>query len=336
MRQSRRHNALIWPAACIAIALLPLLSKAQTASADIVVAADGTGQYTSIQEAISDAPIGLADHWITIRVKPGIYHEMIYVQRERGHIRLVADDPDPANTVITYDLNAKMPGSDGKPIGTFRTPTVYIDADDFTAENITFSNSAGPVGQALALRVDGDRVAFRNCRFTGWQDTILDNRGRHYYDRCDITGAVDFIFGGGNAVYDHCTITQLRDKGGDLTAPSTPQGQQYGLTFLSCRLTGAEGVQPATTGLMRPWRPYGESTFIDCSMDASIKPEGWDTWSGREKTCRAYEYGSVSLADGKPVDISRRASWSHELSKADAANYTLKTIFQDWDPKAAE
>ena len=88
------------------------------------------------------------------------------MQREKRLISLVGDEA--ARTILTYNLNANMLGPDGKIIGTFRTASTFIDADDFTAENLTFENSAGPVGQALAIRIEGDRVAFRKCRFLGW------------------------------------------------------------------------------------------------------------------------------------------------------------------------
>src|SRR6202007_2450744 len=104
-------------------------------------------------------PAGSATNPVLIRIKPGIYKELIYIQREKRFFQLVGTDPE--KTVLTYDLHANMTGPDGKPIGTFRTPSTVIDADDFTAENITFENSAGPVGQALAIRVDGDRQIFR-------------------------------------------------------------------------------------------------------------------------------------------------------------------------------
>ncbi|HEV7844031.1 MAG TPA: pectinesterase family protein, partial [Pyrinomonadaceae bacterium] len=172
---------------------------ARAAQTEIVVAADGSARYKTVQEAIMAVPAGSADNPVIIRIRPGIYKELIYVQREKRFFRLVGEDA--TRTVLTYDLNANLTGKDGKPIGTFRTPSTQIDADDFTAENITFENSAGPVGQALAIRVDGDRVVFRNCRFIGWQDTILLNRGRHYFENCYITGHVDFIFGGATAFF---------------------------------------------------------------------------------------------------------------------------------------
>ena len=268
------------------LTVIGLLGRGQSnGPSDSTVAADGSGQYKTVQEAVNAAPTGSPDHPTIIHLKPGTYKEIIYVQREKRYVRLIGDDPDPAKTVITYGLYANMKGLDGLPIGTFRTPTATIDADDFTVQNVTFENSAGPVGQALAVRLDGDRIKFQDCRFLGWQDTILDNRGRHYYDHCTVTGAVDFIFGGGTAFYDHCDITQLR--GGDLTAPSTPQEQPYGLVFVNCRLQKGPGVQPGVTGLMRPWRGYGMSAFIDCTLDDQINAAGWDAWSGRETTCRA-------------------------------------------------
>src|SRR3712207_915653 len=153
---------------------------AQAAPVELVVAADGSAKYKTVQEAVMAVPAGTAEGPVVIRIKPGTYKELVYVQREKRFFKFVGEDA--SKTVITYDLNANIVGRDGKPIGTFRTPTVQIDADDFTAENITFENSAGPVGQALAVRVDGDRVVFRNCRFLGWQDTILLNRGRHYFE----------------------------------------------------------------------------------------------------------------------------------------------------------
>src|SRR5262249_43762136 len=161
-------------------AFAPLL-HAQRPAADAVVAADGSGDYKTIQEAINAVPQTTSEsHRWLIFVKAGIYREVVYIQREKRFVSLVGEDP--IRTVITYNLNANMLGTEGRPIGTFRTPSVFIDADDFTAENVTFENSAGPVGQALALRVDGDRAVFRNCRFLGWQDTILLNRGRHYFE----------------------------------------------------------------------------------------------------------------------------------------------------------
>src|SRR5215471_17503725 len=204
------------------------------AQSTLTVAADGTGNFKTIQEAINAVPQTTRfDNPAIIHVKPGVYKELIYVQHEKRFVHLVGEDP--AKTVLTYNLNANLVGTDGKPIGTFRTPSTFIDADDFTVENITFESTAGPVGQALAIRVEGDRVVFRNCRFLGWQDTILINRGRQYFENCYITGHVDFIFGAATAWFENCHIHILRD--GYITAASTPPQQPFGFVFSHCKVT---------------------------------------------------------------------------------------------------
>src|SRR5262249_3592377 len=162
------------------------------------------------------------------------YHERVYVQREKRFVSLVGADP--TRVVVSYELHASMTGPDGLPIGTFRTPTVQIDADDFSAENITFENAAGPIGQALARAVDGDRAVFRNSRFVGWQDTILLNRGRQYFEDSFISGHVDFIFGGATAWFEHCRLHVRRD--GYITAASTPDEAPNGFVFANGSITG--------------------------------------------------------------------------------------------------
>ena len=130
-------------------------SLLRAAEISLTVAADGSGDFTSVQAAVMSVPEGRPESPVVIRIKPGRYEEQVYLQREKRFFRLVGEDP--TTTVLTYNLHANMPGPDGKPIGTFRTPSTHIEADEFQAENLTFENSAGAVGQALALRVDGDR-----------------------------------------------------------------------------------------------------------------------------------------------------------------------------------
>src|SRR5437868_2349831 len=302
--------------------------KAQT---ELVVAADGSAKYKSIQEAIMAVPAGSPDNPVIIHIKPGTYKELIYIQREKRFFRLVGENA--FKTILTYDLNANLTGRDGKPIGTFRTPSTQIDADDFTAENITFENSAGPVGQALAVRVDGDRVRFHNCRFLGWQDTILLNRGRQYFENCYIEGHVDFIFGAATAFFERCHIHALKD--GYLTAASTPDNQPFGFVFSHCRITGA--TPEVKTYLGRPWRAYSAVTFLHTEMSAVVRPEGWHNWNfpEREQTARYAEYES----HGPGANPRARVAWSHPLSKAEAKAITMEKVLggiDRWNPKTGK
>jgi pectinesterase len=302
------------------------------AAADAIVAADGNAQYKSVQEAINAAPQLAAPGKIwTILVKPGAYAEVVYVQREKRFIHLVGENAE--TTKITASYAASTIGHDGKPLGTFRTATVQIDADDFTVENLTFENAAGPVGQALALRVDGDRVAFRNCRFLGWQDTILVNRGRHYFKNCFVAGATDFIFGAATAFFDGCTIRC--DGAGYVTAASTPLEQPYGLIFSRCKIFGSK--PDIRTYLGRPWRQYAMTVFLDCEMSEVIRSEGWHNWGKpeREQTARYAEHGNT----GNGADTSKRVSWARQFSTQEASALTIEKVLagnDGWRPDAAK
>ena len=293
---------------------------------NLTVAADGSGQFKSVQEAIMSVPMGSATNPVVIHIKPGVYKEIIYIQREKRFFHLVGEDAE--KTVLTYNLHAGMTNFDGKVIGTFRTPSTQIDAEDFTAENITFENSAGAVGQALAIRMDGDRAVFRNCRFLGWQDTVLVNRGRQYFTNCYIAGHVDFIFGGATCFFDRCEIHALKD--GYLTAASTPDNVPFGYVFDHCKVTGETGVK---TFLGRPWRIYASTTFLNTEMSVVVRPEGWNDWKKPEahKTTRYAEFNN----SGAGATPEARADWAKKLIAADAKEFTVENVLRGadgWNP----
>lgn len=293
--------------------------------ADAVVSPNGEGDFKTVQAAIDNSPqTATADHPWVILVKPATYKERIYAQREKQHVKIVGQEP--ATTVITYGLYAGMKGPDGLDIGTFRTPTVMIDADNFTMENITLENNAGPVGQALALRVDGDRVAFRKCVFTGFQDTILLNRGRQYFEGCTISGAVDFIFGGATAYFEKCTLNCLRD--GFITAASTPTEAPYGFVFSNCSIVVPNKESKVYLG--RPWRPFASTIFLNTRMDYGVRPEGWQNWGKpeREETTRYMEFNS----NGPGSDPKHRVAWAKPIERADAEKLTCVDVLGGWKP----
>ena len=313
------------------VGVLALLALAPTsclaAATNLVVAADGSGQFKTVQQAIMAVPAGSSNNPVFIRLKPGTYKELVYVQREKRFFHLVGGDA--GKTVLTYDLHAGMLGPDGKKLGTFRTASTVVDADDFIAENLTFENSAGPVGQALAIRVEGDRVVFRNCRFLGWQDTILENRGRHYYQDCYIAGHVDFIFGGATAFFSKCHIHCLRD--GYITAASTPDIQPFGFVFSDCRITGES--PDVRTYLGRPWRVHASTIFLNTEMGTVVRPEGWHNWNKAEaeKTARYSEFHSTGLG----ANPGARVKWARQLSETEAKSITPQKVLggsDGWTP----
>ena len=292
----------------------------------ITVSADGTGDFKTVQAAV-DAIEPQNDTPTVIAIKPGTYKEIIVVPRSKRFVTFRGQDAK--KTVLTYGLYAGMKDDEGKELGTFRTPSVTIEADDFTAENITFENTAGDVGQALAVTVVGDRVVFRNCRFLGWQDTLLDQTGRHYYENCYIVGHCDFIFGSGIAFFEKCHIHCL--EASYITAASTPEHQPYGYVFSNCKITGSP--KDSRTYLGRPWRDYASVTFLNTKMADVIRPEGWHNWKKphREKTARYAEYNST----GPGANPDTRVKWSSQLTAEQAEKITIQTVLSGddgWNP----
>ena len=290
-----------------------------------VVAADGSGQFKTVQQAVDRAPAHSRTRFV-IHIKPGIYEERVVVPPEKTFLTLSGDDPE--TTVITAAIHAGMRGPDGRPLITFGTPTVFIQANDFTAENLTFENSAGAQGQALALTIMSDRGVFRNCRFLGFQDTLLAQAGRQYFDHCYIEGAVDFIFGGSAAWFESCEIHVKAN--GYITAPNTPKDQRYGYVFSFAEISSEPNVQ---TFLSRPWRPYGATVFLNTEMSGAVRPEGWNNWNdpARERTARYGEYKSTG-----PGASEARAPWAHRLSDAEARELSPESVLggiDGWNPK---
>lgn len=298
----------------------------------LTVAADGSGDFKTVQAAIDAAPADSTTRTI-IHIKPGTYKEKLVAPANRTYVTLRGDDEK--TTILTNDWNSKHVGPDGKPVGTGGSCSARVEAGDFVAEHLTFENTAGDTGQAVALAAVGDRQVYRNCRLLGWQDTLYADRGRQLYDRCYIEGRVDFIFGSATAVFDHC---QLHSKnGGHVTAASTPADHPFGYVFLDCQLTGdairskdATAAAPPSAkplpnaDLGRPWRPYASVTFVRCEMGNHIKPAGWDNWRNpdNEKTARFAEYKCT----GPGADRSRRVAWSRELSDDEAATLSVETL----------
>lgn len=290
---------------------------------DFVVAKDGSGDYTTVQEAINAVP-DFRKNRTTIFIKQGIYKEKLVLPASKTMVTFIGEDLE--NTILTYDDYASKKNHFGEEMGTTGSTSFYIFGEGFIAKNITFQNSADPVGQAVAVRVESDKVAFENCRFLGNQDTLYPHgkNSRQYYKNCYIEGTVDFIFGWSTAIFENCTI--FCKTAGYITAPSTEESTKYGFVFLNCNITGDAPENSFYLG--RPWRPYGKSVFIGCKLGKHIKPEGWHNWRDPEKEKTAYfaEYKNT----GEGADTKNRVAWSHQLSDSEAKEYSVKNIFGDW------
>lgn len=287
-------------------------AEAKTVSR-IVVAADGSGDFKTVQQAVGSIRDNNTQR-VVIQIKPGVYREQVRVTRGKRYVTFRGEDP--SRTILTFRLSAQEAGNTRLAFSTF------IGADDFRAENITFENTFGTGTQAVALFVDAERAEFRNCRFLGWQDTLFVNGARHSFKDCYIEGHVDFIFGSASAIFENCTI---HSKGaGYVTAHyRTSDDENTGFVFVRSRLTGdntGEGVY-----LGRPWRPYARVVFIECWLGEHIRREGWDNWRdpAREKTAWFGEYKST----GPGANPKARVGWSKQLTASEAVAFSHARFF---------
>lgn len=292
---------------------------------DLVVAQDGSGDFFTVQEAINAIPDYRKNARTTILIKEGSYKEKVIIPASKNAVSLIGQ----GEVKITYDDYASKPNIFGENKGTSGSSSCYIYAPDFYAENITFENTSGPVGQAVACFVSADRAYFKKCRFLGFQDTLYTyGKGcRQYYDECYIEGTVDFIFGWSTAVFNRCHIHSIGN--GYITAPSTDKGQKYGYVFYNCEITANSDVDKVY--LSRPWRPYAQAVFIQCNMGKHILPEGWDNWRNKnnEKTVFYAEYKSK----GEGANPGKRVAYSKQLKNTEG--YSIEEVLSGndgWNP----
>ena len=324
-----------------ALGVLALLATTTIVQAkDLTVGPEGS-DFRTVQEALAAAPAGEAT---TIRIKPGEYQGHFVIPKSKPNITLVGESAESTRLVWPYNVKGPIPPGHDK-----FNPGLHVQADNVRLENLTIANTSGEWGQGLAARIDGDRFVARNCRFLGWQDTVMVNNGRHYFADCYIEGRVDFIYGSGTSLFDRCHI-HTKGSGGYVTAASTPQAIPFGFVFLDCRVTGdptpwdpattnpattQEARQPGSSALLgRPWRPYAAVAFLRCELGDHVQPAGWHNWGkpANEKTARYAEYKNT----GPGAKPDGRVTWARQLSDEEAAKYTIENVLgaaDGWDPR---
>jgi len=290
----------------------------------LTVSKDGNGDFTSVQAALDAIPEGNSRPF-TIQIKNGVYKEVVIVDARKNFIRLVGEDKN--KTILTFNNHAGTTLANGDTLNTWTCASFFVYGNDFHAENITFQNDAGfRAGQAVALRVEGNRASFNNCRMIGFQDVLfLSGSGvKHYFRDCYIEGTTDFIFGASTALFQNCHIHSKKNS--HVTAASTNSIIPFGFVFLDCKLTADSNINKVSLG--RPWTPAASVTYLNCWMDKHIIPEGWNNWRNpaNEATVRYAEYNSR----GPGAHRTSRVKWARQLTKEEASNYTLSRILGDW------
>ncbi len=304
--------------------LIPFIGAAQK---KWTVAADGSGKYKTVQQALDAIPCS-NNKPVTILIKNGIYKEVITIDARKNFVQLLGESKD--STILTFNNHAGTRLPNGDTLNTWTCASFFVYGNDFSAANITFQNDAGfTAGQAVALRIEGNRASFKNCRMVGNQDVLfLSGSGvKHFFKDCYIEGTTDFIFGAATAVFKNCHIHSRKNS--HVTAASTNSVIPYGFVFFDCKLTADSNINKVSLG--RPWSPTASVTYINCRMDKHIIAEGWNNWKNpaNEATARYAEYNS----SGPGGNTTTRVKWARQLTETEAAQYTIKNIFGAWNPE---
>ncbi len=323
---------------------------------NLVVAKDGSGDYTTLQAAINAIPASHSESPFIVYMRPGFYHEKVTIPATLSDISIMGEHRD--STILDYTDYVGMSGTTNVP-GTNAVQTLQVNASNISFQNMTIQDTVS-IERAVAVNVgnSADRVVFRNCNIYGHQDTYyLWGCYRVYHSHCKITGSVDYIFGSGMAVFDSCDLV-INRNGGVLTAASTPANFKYGLVFRNCTIStdpiGFDGTPVSNFYLGRPWNDNPKTVFLNCYEPATLAAAGYtlmnaDPAASVNQNTLYAEYGCYGPGSAytSRATISGNSNYGRQLTAEESANYTLSTIFAaasktdspfpsgDWFPGAA-
>ena len=275
--------------------------------------------YPTIQTAIDAVPAGNSEQKV-ILIQPGSYFGHTVLNKPNVTLR-----GSGTSTLLTFNLGQAMPGDDMQPVGWQGAAALLITTEGKGAviENLTIENSYGKGMQAQACSSLADRVAFRRCRIMGWQDTLKIDDGRHYFEKCYLSGHVDFIYGSATAFFADCEI-HCREPG-YIVAPSTLP-DRIGFVFERCRITFPFGNPSVYLG--RPWRDSPSATFVRCELGAGIRAEGWQEWNVKPPAIRFAEYACT----GPGAATTGRVNWATASTESAPVAFSREKVLGDWNP----
>ncbi|KAG8381031.1 hypothetical protein BUALT_Bualt06G0078500 [Buddleja alternifolia] len=299
--------------------LLPDVASAEANVKVIKVRADGSGDFKTINDAVKSISIGNKNR-VIVSIGPGNYTEKIKIERYKDFITFYGD-PNNMPTVVYGDTAAKT--------GTMDSATLIVESDYFSAVNLKIKNSAPrPDGKtkdpmAAALRISGEFASFYNCKFYGFQDTLCDDKGKHFFKDCYVEGTVDFVFGSGQSLYLNSEIHVIPgDRMTFITAHARTKAEEpNGYVFSHCTVTGSGG----TAYLGRAWFNHSRVVFVNSDLSDVVRPEGWFNGDPRhDKNIYFGEYNNK----GAGSNLAKRAAFTKKLSDADVKPFISLAYIQ--------
>ncbi|KAM0915927.1 hypothetical protein ACQ4PT_010498 [Festuca glaucescens] len=273
---------------------------------NVTVAADGSGDFKTIKDALAKVPAKSASMYV-MYIKAGTYKEYVTVPRTVTNLVMIGDGM--AKTIITGNKNFKMN------LTTKDTATMEAIGNGFFMKDIRVENTAGAENhQAVALRVQSDQAVFFQCYFDGYQDTLYTHAQRQFFRECTVTGTIDFIFGNSQVVIQNCLILPRKPMDNQvniITAQGRREKRSAGGTIMHNNT-----IEPhpdfaqqgkIATYLARPWKEYSRTIYIQNKIGAFIDPKGWLEWNGNFGLDTLF-YAEVENT-GPGADTSKRAKW---------------------------
>ncbi|KAJ8509727.1 hypothetical protein OPV22_000161 [Ensete ventricosum] len=306
-----------------------LQAAANTTTPNLIVAKDGTGNFTTISDAVAAAPSKSETRFV-IYIKAGAYLENVEVGKSKTNLMFMGDGI--GKTVVKASRNVV----DGWT--TFRSATVAIVGDGFLMRDMTIENSAGPSKhQAVALRVGADLSAFYRCSFVGYQDTLYVHSLRQFYRDCDVYGTIDFIFGNAAVVLQNCNLyarKPLSNQKNIFTAQGREDpNQNTGISIQNCKVAAAADLAAVqsnfSTYLGRPWKAYSRTVYMQSLLGSLIDPAGWLEWDGDFALSTLY-YGEY-MNRGPGSSTANRVKWPGYRvinSSAEASMFTVASFIE--------
>ncbi|CAI8616136.1 unnamed protein product [Vicia faba] len=251
----------------------------------IIVDQGGKGAFKTVQAAI-DSVKNPNDRWVLIKINPGVYKEKVLI-----HPRNATFHSSPPNVVLS---------------------------------GITFKNTHGTEGPAVAASIYGDKTAIFECSFTGYQDTLLSSKRRQYFKNCYVEGETDFIFGEGQSYFENCKINATQAKSipvGFVTAQRRDSSNNpNGYVFKGGRIDGNGQVN-----LGRPWGPYSRVIFWETYFSSVVTPQGWDLWNLTIGDAQNTVFAEVNCT-GPGANTEKRVGWEKKPSSLNLNEYSLSSF----------
>lgn len=296
------------------------------------VSKDGTGDFTTIKEAVAAVPKKSKERFI-IYVKEGLYEENVILDKSKWNVMMYGDGK--TRTIVSGRLNF----IDGTP--TYATATFAVQGKGFIGKDMGFINTAGPAKhQAVAFRSGSDLSVMYGCSFDGYQDTLYAHSNRQFYRNCDITGTIDFIFGNAAVVFQNCNIRPrqpLPNQFNTITAQGKKDiNQNSGISIQKCTFSAYNDSLTAPTYLGRPWKEFSTTVIMQSEIGGFLQPIGWKEWVSGQDPPSSIFYGEYQNS-GPGSNVDKRVKWTGyrpSLTDAEAAKFTVRTFLngEDWLP----